>query len=228
MLAVLNYSNIPNSPAVTPRTAAGSLSRSFTLPIELSGVSMSVNGAACGLQSVSSGQIVFVVPPFLAGTAAGVTYPYVVYNNGQEFRGEMKLVTARPDIFTNPPVNGPGGRADLRNVTNRVHTTEPFTVTTIKIKGGVRVPSKLRLRLTGVNGRISSTLISIRIGSVTISGTNILTGGILEAPGVFTVDFQLPPGLNTAGDQPIVVIVNADGVEWKSRLDDTSPRVFIL
>ena len=226
MLAILSY-NVAGTPPTVARTAVGSLARRFTLPIELSGVTMSVNGAAAGLKSVSSSEIVFVVPPGLAGSAAGTTYPYVVNNNGLEFRGELKMVPARPDLFTNPPVNGPGGRADLRNVTNRVHTTEPFTVTTIQIRGGIRVPSKLRLRLTGVGG-IAAGSISIRIGSVTISGSNVLTGGILEAPGVYTVDFQLPSNLNMAGDQPIVLTVTAGGSNFDSRLDDTAPRVFIL
>src|SRR5204862_8174351 len=38
--------------SVVARTAVGSLMRSFTLPIELSGISVTINGAACGLKSV--------------------------------------------------------------------------------------------------------------------------------------------------------------------------------
>jgi uncharacterized protein (TIGR03437 family) len=186
---------------------------------------MSINGAACGLQSVGGDEIVFVVPPGITGTAAGNTATYVVNNNGVEFRGDIGIVPARPDIFTNPPVNGPGGRADLRNVTNRVHTTEPFTVTTIQIRGGVRVASRMRLRLTGLPPNAGT--ITIRIGSITISGITA-TGGILEAPGVYTVDFQLPSTLNMAGDQPIVVTVTNSSTNFESRLDDTAPRVFIL
>jgi hypothetical protein len=62
MLAILNYTSGINEPVVA-RTAVGSLQRRFTLPIELSGVTLTVNGAAAGLQSVSQRQIVFVVPP---------------------------------------------------------------------------------------------------------------------------------------------------------------------
>ena len=137
------------------------------------------------------------------------------------------MVPARPDIFTDLPSPGPFGRADLRNITNRVHTTEPFTVTTIQIRGGVRVPTKLRMRVTGI-ANAGSAIITIRIGGVSIAGTNILTGGILEAPGVYTVDFTLPAALNQAGDQPVIISVFTDGGAYDSRLDDTAPRVFIL
>ncbi len=226
MLAILNF-DAPGSPAVVARTAEGSLTRSFTLPIQLSGVTLSINGIACGLKSVSKTEIVFVVPPGFAGAAAGNEVPIVINNNGVELQSKIKLVPARPDIFTDLPSPGPFGRADLRNITNRVHTTEPFTVTTIQIRGGVRVPTKLRMRVTGI-ANAGSAIITIRIGGVSIAGTNILTGGILEAPGVYTVDFTLPAALNQAGDQPVIISVFTDGGAYDSRLDDTAPRVFIL
>jgi hypothetical protein len=83
------------------------------------------------------------------------------------------------------------------------------------------------LRLTGV-ANTSNAVISIRIGSTTIIGTQVLTGGILVDPGVYTVDFTLPPELRGAGDQPIIVTVTAAGTQFSSRLDDTAPRLFIL
>jgi hypothetical protein len=116
-------------------------------------------------------------------------------------------------------------------VTNRVFTSEPFTVTTLKFKGGLKVPTVLRLRLTGVaNIAVGSGVISIRIGGgPEISGTSVLTGGVLVEPGVYTVDFRLPAALDMAGDQPIIVTVRLnDGTEFKSRLDDTAPRLRIL
>lgn len=113
------------------------------------------------------------------------------------------------------------------NVTNRVRTTEPFTVTTIRIRGGVRVPTVLRLRLTGIANTVPA-VISIRIGSTTITGSQVLTGGVLVEPGIYTVDFILPPELNGRIDQPVVVTVNAGGVLFTSRLDDTAPRLSFL
>ena len=44
---------------------------------------------------------------------------------------------------------------------------------------------------------------------------------MLVEPGVYTIDFLMPSALAGAGDQPIVVTVNAGGVNFSSRLDDT-------
>jgi hypothetical protein len=85
----------------------------------------------------------------------------------------------------------------------------------------------LRVRVTGVEGT-TNAVISIRIGSTVILGNQILTGGVLVEPGVYTVDFTLPPELDQAGDQPIILTVTAGGTIFQSRLDDTAPRLFIL
>jgi uncharacterized protein (TIGR03437 family) len=188
---------------------------------------MTINGLACGLKSVSRHEIQFVVPRFLSSTLTGTSYPVVVNNNGTVFRGNVTIVPARPDIFTNLPVAGPFGRALAENVTNRVHTTEPFTVRTVRVRGGLFVPTVLRLRVTGIANTARGT-VSIRIGGIVIQGTPVLTGGILVEPGVYTVDFELPPTLAHAGDQPIIVEVNANGTIFSSRLDDTAPRISIL
>ena len=227
-LAILNYESGFNQPVVA-RTAVGSLQRSFTLPISLSGVTMTINGVACGLKSVSQRQIVFVVPPFLSSSATGTSYPVVVNNNGTVFRGNITIVPARPDIFTDLAVPGPFGRAQAFNVTNRVHTTEPFTVTTVRLRGGTRVPTVLRLRVTGIaNIPTGPGIIVVRIGNVTIQGSQILTGSVLVEPGVYTFDFALPAALNMAGDQPIIVTINVGTTQFTSRLDDTAPRIRIL
>lgn len=186
---------------------------------------MSINGFACGMKSVSNTGIVFVAPPALASIEAGLGYEVVINNQGSVIKGFVTVVPTRPDVFSS--VFGPGGRAQIENVTNRVHTTEPFTVTTIKIKGGTRVPSLMRLRLTGVQGAGTANF-TMRIGSVSIAGALIKTGGILVEPGVYTVDFELPSTLNMAGDVPIIVTVTAGSTNYSSRLDDTAPRLRIL
>ncbi|MBK9152873.1 MAG: hypothetical protein IPM25_01360 [Chloracidobacterium sp.] len=226
MLAILNYDKT-KTPPFTARTAEASLARSFALPIELSGISMSLNGTACGIRSVGPNEIVFVVPPGIQGTGAGRSLPLIINNNGVEIRSNVAIVAARPDIFTDLPEPGPFGRARISNVTNRVHTTEPFTVTTVRIKGSRRVASRLRMRITGA-GNNSTAIFAIRIGSVTIPPSSVVGGATLEAPGVYTLDFDIPPELNGAGDQPVILTINADSVPFLSRLDDTAPRVFIL
>jgi uncharacterized protein (TIGR03437 family) len=226
-LAILNYASGINQPVVA-RTAIGSLSRSFTLPIELSGVTVTVNGAAAGLKSVSQREIVFVVPPGLTGTNEGTVYPVVVNNNGLVIKGSITLVPTRPDIFTFQTVPAPNGGARIFNVTNTVFRTEPFNVTTLRLRGGRRVPTVLRLFLTGVNNvplSSQSVPVVIRVGSVMITPT---TAAILREPGVYSFDFTLPAELLGAGDVPVVVSITVNGVTYVSRLDDTAPRFRIL
>jgi uncharacterized protein (TIGR03437 family) len=206
------------------RTAVGSINRSFTLPIELSGLTMTINGAACGLKAVSRHRIEFVVPPGLTGALTGTNYPLVINNNGVLMKSTVTIVPARPDIFNTEALLGPGGRAKLFNVTNSVHTTEPFAVRTIKRKGNMLVPSILRVYVTGV-ASIGATPITVRIRDSIIPA---MTDPVLVEPGIYTFDFALPPGLARAGDQPVVISVNGGTVIFTSRLDDTTSRVFIL
>lgn len=223
MLVIANYTS---GTAVVSQTAVGSLARRFTLPIELSGVSLTVNGAAAGIKSVSAGEVTFVVPPGLVVTAAtGTVYPFVINDNGTVIRGNLTLVPTRPDVFTFSPVPGPNGRARIFNATNRVITTEPFTVTTVKIKGGVRVPTVFRVFLTGVEGAPVSA-ISIRVNG--LPAATVTSAAILREPGVFSIDFTLPAAANGAGDVPIIVTVTANGTAYQSRLDDTAARFRIL
>ncbi len=224
MLAAIEYT----SGAVTAQTAEGSLLRRFTLPIELSGVTVTINGAAAGIKSVGQNQIVFVVPPGLtAGTANATVYPLVVNNNGVVFRSNITIVPARPDIFTFSTVPGPGGRAQVFNATNRVRRTEPFFIRTIRTRGGTRVATVLRVFLTGVNG-VPRASITIRIGNRELTAAQILTDPVLREPGVYSIDFTLPPELAGAGDVPIVVSVLINGQRYESRLDDTAPRLTIF
>ena len=226
MLAILEFPSGSPQP-ITSRTAVGSNNRSFQLPIELSGVTLSINGVAAGLKSVSPQSITFVVPPFLSSTTTGTRYPLVLNVNGSVTKLEMTIVPARPDIFNTSGTPTAGGRAKVVNVVNRVHTMEPFTVTTIMIKGGRRVSTRLRLTLTGI-ANTTPAVISVKIGTVTIGPSLIVATGVQVEPGVYTLDFLLPAELNRAGDQPIIVTVNVNGVTFTSRLEDTAPRVRIL
>jgi hypothetical protein len=223
MLAILDYQAGINH-GIVARTAVGSIHRSFSLPIELSGLTMSINGAACGLKSVSQHRIEFVVPPGLSAAVAGTMYPLVINNNGVLMKGMVTVVPARPDIFRADGLVGPGGRAKIFNVTNSVHTTEPFVYRTIMRKGNKLVPSVLRVYVTGV-ANVAAATITVRIGSFTIPAS---TGPVIAEPGVYTFDFALPAAIEHAGDQPVVITVNGGTVNFSSRLDDTTSRIFIL
>lgn len=227
MLAIVDVTTTFSQP-VAAQTAVGSLQRRFTLPIELSGVTMTINGVACGLKMVSRRQIIFVVPPAIAPSTT--PYPVVINNNGVVVKGTIVIVPTRPDIFTFNEVPGPGGRARIFNATNRVLTREPFNVTTLRYRGGRRVPTVLRLYLTGVeaaSGGAGGNFV-IRVGGVQIPTSNVITGAVLREPGVYTVDFTLPASLDMAGDVPIIVQILAGGILYDSRLDDTAPFFRIL
>jgi uncharacterized protein (TIGR03437 family) len=223
MIAILNYQPGIDR-ALVARVATGSIQRSFNLPIELSGLTMTINGAACGLKAVSRHRIEFVVPNGLTGALTGTNYPLVINNNGILMKTSVTIVPARPDIFNKAGTLSSGGRARLFNVTNRVHTTEPFAVKTIKVKGGTLVPTVLRIYLTGV-ANLDSGPITVRIRDTTIRAS---TAPVIVEPGVYYFDFALPAGLARAGDQPVVVSVNGGTIVYNSRLDDTTSFVFIL
>ena len=226
MLVRLNYTSATD-PIIVSRTGVGSLNRSFNLPIEMSGVTVGINGVACGLKAVSQQQIDLVVPPALSNTEVGSIYPLVINNNGTVIKGFVTIIPTRPDIFNTAMLVAPLGRAKLFNVVNTVHTTEPFAVKTIRRKGNVLVPTVLRIYVTGMNA-VPTANISVRIGSITMSGTAIKSDSIIVEPGVDTFDFELPETLFNAGDQAIVVTVTVGSTTFSSRLDDTTSRVSIL
>lgn len=187
---------------------------------------MTINGVACGLKSVDGDKINFVAPLALASAVEGTSYPVVINANGRVVRTKFVIVPTRPDVFNEALFIGPGGRAKLLNVTNRVFTKEPYVIRTIKRQGDVLRPSILRLYLTGV-ANVDPGAITIRIKDSLIVGTNVLSNVLVE-PGVYTVDFELPATLEGVGDQPLVVTVSINGTSFTSRLDDTSTKVSIL
>jgi uncharacterized protein (TIGR03437 family) len=226
MLAILNYQTSGDRPVVALQ-AVGSIKRRPYLPIELSGVSVTINGAACGIKSVSQRRIEFVVPEALQSSASGTIYPLVIYNNGTIMRDWITIVPGQPDVFNREGLVQAGGRSKLFNITNTVWRTEPFVIRTVRIKGNKLVPSRLRLYATGI-AQAAAPFIFIRIGDVTIAGSQIVTTATLIEPGIYAIDFDLPESLEGAGDKPVVVTVNVNGVNFTSRLDDTASRTFIL
>ena len=226
MLAILTYQADTDVP-IAARRGVGSLQRAFTLPIELSGVTMTINGAACGLKYVSRHRIDFVVPPGLPSSTTGTTYPLVIISNGTVFRSTVTIVPARPDIFRLDGAEAAGGRAKLFNVTNRVFRTEPFPVRTLRIRPRGFTATRLRLFATGVSTGTVGT-IRIRIGTSTTTGVTVVGSAVLVEPGVYTIDFDLPPDLRGVGDQPVVLSITISGETFSGRSDDTTSRVFIL
>lgn len=222
MLAVA-HSSVQLAPS---ERSAGSAStaRWPPLPVELNGVSVSINGAAAGIYYVSPAQINFVVPPGLAANSSDQTYPVVINNNGAVIRSEIQIFSAQPDIFTS--TNGPDGRAAVFNVTNAFFLLpEPFTVTSTDETGEVEA-TRLRILITGV-AKIATSQVTVRINETDISGDSILFVGPSETPGFYQIDFQLPESLAVAGDVPIIVTVSSDQT-FSSRAADTgAPHIQI-
>lgn len=196
--------------------------RSPALPVELNGVSVSVNGAAAGLYFVgsTSRQINFVVP---LGTVPGVATVVVNsrLNGGTQLRGLLNIVGAQPDIFSDM------GRAAIVNVTNpAARTGEPFTVTSVD-SSGMTVPTVLEITLTGVRGVIPAE-VKVTVGTTEITGASIvLVRPNLEMPGFDIINFTLPASLANSPDVPVIVTVTRGTSVFSSRPADTAPLITI-
>jgi uncharacterized protein (TIGR03437 family) len=232
---------LSSTTALAPSTqTADSSSESMhrpSLPIELNGVSVSINNAAAGLFRVSPGTIQFVVPLGLAATTGTNTYPVVINNNGTTIRTTIQILPAQPDIFTDDDAFGTN-RAVVTNVTNpllAVGTPEPFTVTTTYVNSSgqsVTEPTKLRIFLTGVRRITDPTQVTVRIGTTDIVGTaTAATSPIAisptDFPGADQITVTLPASLAGAGDVPVIVTITISGQTFTSRPADTAPRIRI-
>ncbi|MGI9069011.1 MAG: hypothetical protein ACR2HX_21740 [Pyrinomonadaceae bacterium] len=208
------------APANKDGVGGSETERSPILPVELAGVSVSVNGAAAGLYFVGNApsEIVFVMPVSLTTGVATV----VVNNNGTAFRGFVQINPAQPDIFTLP--SGPGGIAMVCNVTNPMtpNCVGPFSVTSPDSTGAL-VPTVLEIYLTGVRAVLASE------AKVTIGTTDINATLVRSNTNMFGFDFitiTLPASLAGAGNVPMIVTVTKSGT-FTSRPADTAPRITI-
>jgi len=207
-------------------SAGGSeINRRPPLPVELNGVSVSVNGAAAGLYFVGNNpsQINFVIPPGLAPGTAGV--PVVVNNNGTVYRSGFQLITTQPDIFTTSM--DAGGRALICNITNGLAfpcLSEPFKVTSTDASGNV-VATRLLMNVTGVRAILIAQQITVTIGTKDIVADAVRPN--FNMPGWDQIEFVLPSDL-APGDYPVVVKVNPGGGVVSSRPAETAPHVTII
>jgi uncharacterized protein (TIGR03437 family) len=210
--------------------AASESHRRPSLPVELAGVSLSINNFAAGLYFVSPTEIQFVVPPGLALLTGANTYPVVInVNEGgavRTIRSALQIVGAQPDIFTR--TDAPT-RAVVFNVTNGTSMMEPpdgFSVTSNDMAGASK-PTILAIFLTGIRG-VPPANITVMIGDRSLTGTTeILSNTATDMPGVNQLNVQLRPDLAGLGDQPLVVTANVGGVAYTSRPAATAPRIRI-
>jgi uncharacterized protein (TIGR03437 family) len=216
-------STVPLAPSDKSFGASTSeTARSPILPVELNGVSVSVNGAAAGLyfvgDAISEG-INFVMP---IGVTAGVA-TVVVNNNGTVSRGFVQIVASQPDIFTS--TNDAGGIALVCNITNTAVSgcvPGPFQVTTADSTGTL-VPTVLEIWLTGVRG-IVATEAKVTIGTTDITPSLVRRNTALFGNDLITI--ALPSTL-TAGDYPLIVTVTKGGT-FSSREAASAPHIIII
>ena len=212
----------PSDAATTGNVTEGT--RSPVLPVELNGVSVSVNGAAAGLYFVRNAdkQINFVMPIGLntgLGTVA-VNILDTAANSDTLLRGNVQIIAAQPDIFTT--TMDAGGRAIAFNVTNGISpgTPEPFDVTT----GGN--PTVIELWVTGIRFT-QRTEITVTVGTTVITTDVISVQPNTKMPGFDLVDFALPASLAGAGDVPIQVTFTRGTISASSRPADSAPHITI-
>ena len=217
--------------ANSDKTAVGGseTARSPILPVELNGVSVSVNGAAAGLYFVGDSPaegIRFVVP---IGVSTGVA-TLVINNRGTVFRGFVQIVGAQPDIFTS--TNDAGGTAMVCNVTNTAISgcvTGPFQVTTAD-STGTQVPTRLEIYLTGARSAlIAETKVSFVNGTTT---TDIIPTSVRPNTNMFgqdLINITLPASLAGAApiDYKLIVTVTRTSV-FTSRPAATASQVTII
>ena len=177
------------------------LARSPILPIELNGVSVSINGAAAGLYFVGDTPaegINFVMPIGLSGGVA----TFVVNNRGTTYRGFVQIVASQPDIFTS--TNDAGGIAIACNVTNTAVSgciTGPFKVMSAN-SSGTDVATVLELYVTGVRlAAPAETRVSFVQGTTTIDVTPTSVRPNIKMFGTDLITLTLPATL--AGMAPI-------------------------
>jgi len=212
----------PLAPSNKAAVGGSEIDRSPILPIELNGVSVSINGAAAGLYFVSSGEIHFVAPNGLSTGVATV----VVNNNGAVQRGMVPVVVSQPDIFSS--THDAGGRAVVCNVTNTSVSgcvMEPFQVTTAD-STGTQVPTVLEIHLSGVR------LVAASEARVTIGTTDIAASSVRNNINFYGEDFitvTLPASLAPMAptDLPVIVTVTKSGT-FTSRAAATAPQIQLI
>jgi uncharacterized protein (TIGR03437 family) len=204
--------------------------RSPALPVELNGVSVSVNGAAAGLYFVGNAekQINYVTPVGLSNGLGTVAVNILDSGAGTDtlLRGFTQIIPSQPDIFSS--TGDAGGSAIAVNVTNpSLRLPPPFNITSTDASGNT-VPTVVELSVTGVRLALKSEL-TVTIGTTAITGDAIvLKDSNPEMPGFDIINITLPASLAGAGDVPIVVtFTRASSATTTSRSDTTAPIIHI-
>jgi uncharacterized protein (TIGR03437 family) len=204
--------------------------RSPVLPVELNGVSVSIQGYAAGLYFVGdspSEGISFVVP---TGFTTGVA-TVVINNRGTVYRGFLRIVGSQPDIHTT--TDDAGGVAEVCNVSNplAILCVGPFQVTSPFDASGTLAPTRLEINATGVRFALpAETKVSFVNGTTTIDVVPDSVRPNTHMLGLDVITITLPATL--AGTAPIdykliVTVTKTTGITG-SRPAATAPQITII
>jgi hypothetical protein len=221
--------------ADTDKTAVGGseTARRPILPVELNGVSVSIQGSAAGLYFVGdtpSDGISFVVPTGFSTGVASVVINNSRRSGGTVFRGFLRIVASQPDIHTT--TDDAGGTVEACNVTNPLSTVclVPYQVTTPPAPSATPVPTKLEIYATGVRFALpAETKVSFINGTTTI---DVVPDSIKPNTNMYGLDIitiTLPATLAGAApiDYKVIVTVTKSGVVTGSRPVATAPQITI-
>ncbi len=217
--------------ANSDQTAVGGAeaSRRPVLPVELNGVTVSINGSAAGLYFVgdtAAEGINFVTPIGLPGGVMSV----VINNRGIVYRGFVQIVPAQPDVFSS--TNDAGGITAVCNITNTAVSgcvTGPFQVTTAD-STGTQVPTRLEIHLTGVRFALpAETKVTFVNGSTStdVAATSVRPN--LNNFGQDLLEITLPSTLAGAApiDYKVIVTVTRGTLVFTSRPVATASQITI-
>ena len=211
----------PLAPADATAGGGNENARKPILPIELNGVSVSVNGAAAGLYFVgntSAEGIRFVVP---IGVEPGIK-PVVINNNGRVFRAFLNVIVAQPDLFSS--TGDAGGTIIACNVTNTSVSgcvPGPFPLTSSN--GTAAVATIIEIHLTGVRGATTAET-QVAVGTTNISPSSVRSN--TNNFGFDLITITLPSTL-APGTYPVVVTVTRGTSTTTSRGTATAPTITI-
>ena len=165
------------------------------LPVQIAGVSVTVNGIAAPLYYVSPGQLNVQIP---YETAANATAVLKVNNNGHSVSVSFVVAAAAPGIFTDangaPVPSTSGSRSQhptlLLYLTGYGAVTPALATGTGPAAGSANLPQPQQKVTVTVGGVAASFLAGVPVGYV----------------GVMQINYQLPANA-PLGPQPLVVTV---------------------
>ncbi len=208
------------APAGTARQVGTSDLDNGNVPTVLAGVCVVVGDQPSPIFSVYANQVNFQVPNVAPGpTTVVVKSQCGAAGEQASAAAAVTIQSASPEFFYFTHVaNGPSPIAALNAVTGTYvgapgliagatfAPAQPGDFLTLFATGfGATSPAFEAGQLPGVSAAITQP-ISVTVGSVTLSASNILYAGVTQDAGLYQLNIQLPAGIGS-GNLPVVVTI---------------------